>query len=419
MHFICSTFGSSGDVFPMLGLALELRKRDHDVTFATNPNYEELAAKYEIPFKALGSREQFAECINHPDLWHPQRAFRHVFHCLKSALKQQYDLHAKHADSSTVGITNCFGFGAFMAQDKVGLPVLTLHCQPSVIWSDRKPPKMPGLFGPNWLRSIQFRIGERFFLDPVVCPFVNEWRRELDLPPIKRVTRFWNSQKGVICLFPEWFCPPQNDWPGNLVQTDFPLWNDRSGQELAEDVQSFLGQGEPPLVFTPGSTNLHGQRFFLSAVEACQQLDRRGIFLTEYPDQLPSLLPKNIAHFRYVPLDLLLPQSAAFIHHGGIGSTSQGMAAGVPQVLMPLAHDQFDNAERVKNLGVGDWIIARRFTGPRLARKLGDLLESEAVAAACREVAEKLTPKNGLSRAAEAIERKVGGSRLASPEPVA
>lgn len=112
MHFICSTFGSSGDVFPMLGLALELRNRGHDVTFATNPNYEELAAQYEIPFEALGTREQFEECINHPDLWHPQRAFCHVFHCLKSALKQQYDLHAKHANSSTVGITNCFGFGA-------------------------------------------------------------------------------------------------------------------------------------------------------------------------------------------------------------------------------------------------------------------------------------------------------------------
>src|SRR5690606_6295767 len=114
------------------------------------------------------------------------------------------------------------------------------------------------------------------------------------------------------------FCPPQSDWPGNLIQTDFPLWNDRSEKGLSEVVQSFLDQGEPPLVFTPGSTNLHGQKFFQSAMEACERLNRRGIFLTEDPDQLPARLPEFIAHFRYVPLDLLLPRACAFIHHGGI-----------------------------------------------------------------------------------------------------
>jgi rhamnosyltransferase subunit B len=395
----------------MLGLALELRSRGHEVTFATNQQYEEISRRHGLPFEALGTREQFAACINNPDLWHPQRAFRHVFQSLRPVLKRQYQLYADHAATgNTVGITNCFGFGAFLAQDKTKLPVITLHCQPAVIWSDRQPPKLPGVFGPRWLKGILYRIGERFFIDPVVCPFLNGWRQELGLPPVRQITRWWNSSYSIVCLFPNWYCPPQQDWPSNIIQTDFPLWNDQNRAGLSPDVDEFLKQGDPPLVFTPGSTNLHGQHFFESAVEACRLLNRRGILLTEYPDQVPDRLPDAVAHFRYVPLDLLLPRASAFVHHGGVGSTSQGMAAGIPQVLMPLAHDQFDNAERISRLGVGRWISANRFSGPRLALHLKRLLSSPVAAVSCRGLAERLESRDGLRRAVAAIEERVARS---------
>ncbi|NLS97557.1 MAG: glycosyltransferase [Planctomycetaceae bacterium] len=408
MKFICSTFGSSGDVFPMLGLTLELRLRGHEVVFATNQHYEPLARKHGIPFEALGTEDEFAKSISNPDLWHPQRAFRHVFQSLCPVLKRQYEIHADHASTgNAVGITNCFGFGALMAQDKLNLPVITLHCQPAVIWSDKQPPLLPGLFGPRWLKSLCYRIGERFFIDAVVCPFINGWRQELRLPPVRKITRWWHSPYAIVCLFPDWYSTPQEDWPNNLIQTDFPLWNDRNEDGLSAEVEEFLAHGDPPLVFTPGSTNLHGRAFFDSAVEACRSLNRRGVLLTEFPEQIPDRLPDTVVHFRYVPLDVLLPTAAAFVHHGGIGSTSQGLAAGIPQVLMPLAHDQFDNAERIAWLGVGGWIKADRFTGPRVARHLDKLLTSEPVAACCRKLAQVLEPRDGLRRAVAAIEDRV------------
>jgi UDP:flavonoid glycosyltransferase YjiC (YdhE family) len=107
-----------------------------------------------------------------------------------------------------------------------------------------------------------------------------------------------------------------------------------------------------------------------------------------------------------VPLDLLLPRAAAFIHHGGIGSTSQGLAAGISQVLMPLAHDQFDNAARVEKLNVGKSIPAPKFSAARLTTALQRLLASQSVAAACRTAADQLTNHDGLTRAAETIDLK-------------
>jgi UDP:flavonoid glycosyltransferase YjiC (YdhE family) len=72
---------------------------------------------------------------------------------------------------------------------------------------------------------------------------------------------------------------------------------------------------------------------------------------------------------------------------------------------MPLAHDQFDNAARVKRLGVGDWIVPSRFRGPMVAARLDALLTSEAVKRACQRMSEKLTPRNGIASAADAIEQ--------------
>ncbi len=109
------------------------------------------------------------------------------------------------------------------------------------------------------------------------------------------------------------------------------------------------------LVFTPGSANLFGRSFFDAAVGACQQLGRRGILLTRFAEQLPPSLPSGVVHFDFVPLSLLLPRCAAFVNHGGIGSVSQAMAAGIPQLMMPLAHDQIDNAARIARLGVGSF----------------------------------------------------------------
>jgi len=405
--FLCSTFGSAGDVFPMLGLALELRQRGHDILFATNAHFEDLIRSHDLEFEPLGTEADYQACIRDPDLWKPRTAFAHVFASFRPILKQQYaiheQLHSKHPDA--VAVSNCLGFGALNAREKLRMPLITVHVQPAVIWSNHAPPTLPGVIGPRWLKGLMYSLGEKFVIDRTVCPFLNPWRAELGLPPVKRITRWWNSPDGVVCLFPDWYAPPQRDWPPNLIETDFPLWNANSDQGLAPDVAAFLDAGDAPLVFTPGSANVHGREFFDAAIDACRTLNRRGILLTEFREQIPDSLPESVAYFRYVPLDLLLPRAAAFVHHGGIGSTSQALAAGIPQVLMPLAHDQFDNAARVEQLNVGASIPAPKFNAARLTGALQRLLASPPVAAACRLAAQRLVNHNGLTRAAEAIDR--------------
>jgi UDP:flavonoid glycosyltransferase YjiC (YdhE family) len=392
----------------MLGLAIELRNRGHEVTFATNAHYAKVVTDNQLPFESLGSEEDFLSCVSSPDLWNPRKAFPYLFSCLKPTLSKQFAIHAQLAQSGPIySITNCLGFGALMAQDVLNIPVITLHLQPAVLWSDIDPPSLIGTPGPRWMRRILLRIGERFGIDRVVCPYMNNWRREHGLPPIRKTMRWWNSPFGVICMFPEWYAPPQSDWPANLKQTDFPLWNNQSNRQLDTEVEIFLNSGDAPIVFTPGSGNIHGRSFFESAVKACIALERRAVLLTEFPDQVPKPLPSGIVHFPYVPLDRLLPRSAAFVHHGGIGSTSQAVLAGIPQVLTPLAHDQFDNANRVKKFSIGDSIAISQLNERTLKATLTRILQSSTAESKCSEFSAKLQTRDGLQRSAIAIEQLI------------
>ena len=219
-----------------------------------------------------------------------------------------------------------------------------------------------------------------------------------------QIPRWWHSPDCVVCGFPEWFCPPPADWPPNVLQTDFPLWDDQADTPLPPDVESFLMAGQRPIVFTPGSANRFGGRFFEAAIDACRRLQTRGILLTQFAEQVPPLASGDVVHFPFVPFARLLPRVAAVVHHGGIGSTAQGLAAGIPQLLMPLAHDQFDNAARIRRLGVGDWLPPPRFTGPAVAAKLHGLLSSTDVAHQCQAIASRCSPHKGIERTALAIE---------------
>jgi rhamnosyltransferase subunit B len=287
----------------------------------------------------------------------------------------------------------------------LGVPLVTVHLQPAVILSRIEPPIFPGVAGPRWLRNALLRLGERFVIDRTICPVVNGLRRELGLTPVRQIVRWWHSPQLVVCLFPKWYAPPQVDWPKNVVQTDFPLWDERTDGALASEVREFLDAGEPPLVFTPGSANIFGRSFFRTAVEVCQRLGRRGIFLTRLPEQVPNPLPSSIRHFGYIPFSQLLPRAAALVHHGGIGTTAQALAAGVPQLVMPLAHDQFDNAARVRRLGAGDWIKLSRFRGRNVAANVDGLIGSKAVRRACRDVVGRIWGRNGVTTGSDAIER--------------
>ena len=166
----------------------------------------------------------------------------------------------------------------------------------------------------------------------------------------------------------------------------------------------FLSAGEPPIVFTPGSAHQNAHDFWLAAVDACRRLKRRGMLLTRHAEQIPDNLPEGVRHFSYVPFSEVLDRCAALVYHGGIGTLSQALAAGIPHVIMPMAHDQPDNAVRIKCLNVGDYLWPNQFRGPRLANMLERILGSAEVRSACRKYADLLRGDDAIAKTCEVID---------------
>jgi UDP:flavonoid glycosyltransferase YjiC (YdhE family) len=408
-HVILCVIGSSGDVHPFVGLGRALRGRGYRVTVVTAGYFRDLVEQAGLEFVDPLPEVDFREMIRNPRIWHPLHGTRTIIDlAVRPLLEPVYrSILAHQTPGQTLVCGSSLAFGARVAQEAQGIPLVSVHLSPMLFRSDFEGPRLPALCvhrGPAWFGKLQWWLVDSVS-DRVICPWLNEFRGRFGLPPTRRVFRDWmHSPLRLVAMFPEWFSPRQPDWPAQTRLTGFPLYSEEGVVEPSENVTRFLDEGPPPLVFTPGSANVFGRDFFQASVEACQRLGQRGLLLTRFPEQVPPSLPDGVQHVDFVPFRWLLKRSALLVHHGGVGSMSQAFAAGVPQVIMPMGFDQFDNAARVERLGVGRSLPPRRFRGPLLAETIRGLLTDPTVAARCHAAAARLADDDGLGHACDEIE---------------
>jgi rhamnosyltransferase subunit B len=406
--------GSSGDVHPFIGLGRALRARGHDVVIVTAGAFEQVVKRAGLGFRETLSAEIFDVMSKHPDLWNSTKGLRFVLGTVAEYLRLGYERVAEvYEPGRTVLVGHALSFGTRLFEEKHGVPAATLHLAPSIFRSDfQQPAYAPGrdlTRAPRWFKRAFWWGIDRFLTDPLIAPKLNAFRQELKLPPVSRVFRDWlHSPRRVIALFPDWFAPPQPDWPPRLRLTGFPQYDESDQQELSPALLQFLDAGDAPIVFTPGSANQNAAAFFRAAVDAGARLNRRALLLTRHTDHLPAL-PPTVHHEGFAPLSRVLPQCAALVHHGGIGTLAQALAAGVPQLTMPMGFDQPDNTSRLVKLGVAGWVPPSRFTGERVATELQRLLTDPQVAAACSRWANELKSSAALERTCDLLEELGSG----------
>ena len=423
VNFLFITHGTDGDVHPFIGLGIALKNRGHRVTLITNEHFEGLAARNDLAFIANGTTEQYRKAFEDPDVWKSVAGARILGRWMCDSMPAQYEAVIKHVEpGETVIVASGAAVGARIAHETLRVPMASIVLQPAVIRSLHRTPVVAGVPSlPTWLPPgakrpflwVFDRIADRFFC----IAEVNAFRASLGLRPVKSLVKeWWLSPQRVIALFPDWYGMPQPDWPQQIRMTGFPLFDEPTKDNaLPGDAKQFLDDGDPPIVFTPGTGMMHGRAFFEAAVEACRLLGRRGLLLTRHTGQLPPTLPNSVRHLAYVPFGQLLTRAAAIVHHGGVGTLAQAMAAGIPQLIMPMAYDQPDNADRLRRLGVGDTLKRRAFRGPAVARKLDRLLTSPAVAESCRAIARRLDGSRAVEQTCDLLEELANGSPGAKP----
>lgn len=401
-----TAIGSAGDVNPFIVIGKELRSRGYRAVLCTGKYFEPHARNAGLEFIGLGTVQEYLSIIEDPKLWEPETGFKVLAErVLLPILEPVYNAVKEFDPSNTLLVAQGQVFGAHIAHEKYGFRFITINLQPAAFRSAHDFPLLPPWI-PRPLKRTLFNAFDSFVVDPLLAPAINRLRKEESLPPVKHILEDWtHSPLATFGLFPDWFASPQPDWPPQTHLTGFIFHDKRDDNELlSQNVLNFLDAGDPPIVFTPGTAMKHGREFFEASIQACQTLGRRCMLLTQHKEQLPSALPEGMRHFEYLPFSLVLPRVAALVHHGGIGTIAQALAAGIPQIIRPMTHDQPDNAARVEALGTGVVITPKGYTAHNVAEKLNGLLSSSDALALSKQYAQRIDPERSLQETCDLIE---------------
>ena len=220
-----------------------------------------------------------------------------------------------------------------------------------------------------------------------------------------------------LAMFSPVLARPQRDWPARTRQTGFAFYDAMDPDYvLPELVEAFLQAGPPPIVFTLGSAAVHAARhFYVDSLTAAGSLGRRALLLTGPGRQgLPDPLPDWALAAPYAPHAEVFPRACAIVHQGGAGTTGQALRTGRPMLMVPFAHDQPDNAARMRRAGVAAALPIGRYTASGAARLLGAVLADRRMAARADLLSDRVRAEDGVGAACDAIERVLAAS---TPSP--
>lgn len=412
MNILFVTFGSRGDINPFLGLGRVLKRNGHTVTIITWPLHKDIVLAEGLNFIASEGPvyEELMKIGDSLDWYHPTKGMpliaKYIF---LGGMRPVYNIIKEFNPKETLIVSHTIAFGARLAAEKFNIPFISICLQPSALWSVKSPAKMSDSFNlnalPVFLRKLFLNTVDRYYLDRLFSPELNSFRKEIGLPKVKNIFSKWSlSSECSIGLFPEWF-GSATDWPKNTELVGFTIYDELVDQELSQETKDFLAKGPAPIALTYGSMMNQGNKFFSTSIAAIQKLGYRAILITQAPETLPDYPKEQFLHIPYAPFKKLLPHLAALVHHGGVGTTSQAILANIPQLIVPCAFDQPDNAERITKLNIGLSISPKKYTVNAATAAIEKLIHSQEIKNSCARYHKQIDYVAAENRACEVIEK--------------
>ena len=418
-RIVISTFGSFGDVHPYMAIAMELQARGHVPVIATMEYYREKIGAAGLEFAAVRPnipqpREQDQDLINR--IMEPKTGPKFLIEgIIYPAVPDSYADLLKAAKGADLLVTHPAAPAGPLVGRKTGMPWISTVLAPLSFFSAYDPPVPP--FWP-WINKLRV-LGPAFMKvfhgamkKSYTAKAITSFRDQLGLGDYGNpVFDGQHSPTRVLALFSAVFAQPQPDWPEQTRVTGFCYYDGRHENHMSRELLNFLESGPPPIVFTLGSSAVWVARdFFKQSIEATKRLGKRAVLIIGDERNKPATLPAGIVAVDYAPYQSLLSRAEIVVHHGGVGTTAQGLLAGVPTLIVPFAFDQLDNADHARRLGTSRTLYRNDYLAPKIAGELSELLNQTRYARRAREVSEQLKRENGSVRASDLIEEELVGT---------
>jgi len=414
MRIVLNTLGSFGDIHPYMALAMELQARGHVPVVATMEIYRDKIEGVGLEFFPVRPnipqpKEQEPGLIE--KIMEPKTGARFLTEeLIFPAVRDSYNDLLQAVSDADLLVTHPAAPAGPLVGRKTGMPWISTILAPLSFFSAYDPPVPPFW---QWTSKLNV-LGPRFmkfFLDTMKSSYkakaIVEFRNELGLSDTGNpMFEGQHSPTLVLALFSKVFAKPQPDWPRQTEVTGFCFYDGRDQAPMPAELEQFLAAGPPPIVFTLGSSAVWVARdFFQESIEAAKRLDQRAVLLVGDERNRPPSLPNGMIAVDYVPYETLLPRASVVVHHGGVGTTSQGLLAGVPTLIVPFAFDQPDNADHARRLGTSRTVYRDKYRAARVAKELHELLARPQYKQNAAQVSQQLKQENGPARAADLIEQ--------------
>ncbi len=380
------TAGTEGDVRPFVRIGEALLARGYRVILITHSVFDQLALKAGLEFVAIdtpGEYERMAievqkELSSPTDLLRQYQEYNLSKYPLKYALIRD---HHEPGNTLMLASINTHAM-AQIAAEKLAIPLVTVALGPGIaaLAVSRK----------------------RMTTGSILKPFIDSFRAEIGLPTADG----YQPPQDVcsIAIWPDWFAPYNPPEAAEIVFAGFLTGGDPN-ESLPPEVESLLAAGPAPVLLTGGTGVFVGENYYTASIEACRRLGRRVILVARRQAGLPRPLPAEVSLFPALPFASLMPRMSAVIHHAGIGTTIQALAAGVPQLLLADGIDRPDNALRVERLGVGKFLPPKRWDPDSATKALAGLLDKPEIQACCRQVAHRTQEMDSLTLIGDTVDR--------------
>lgn len=418
MRITIFTAGSQGDVQPCVMLGKGLQKAGFHVLLAAPQNFADLIQKHNLCFYPLrGDVQQimsgetgrkFMESAGS----NPVRSMLAMRKMIGPVSIQMAEdaLEACRDAEALISLGVFAPFGESIAEIK-GIPLINIEPTPLLPTGAFPPAGWP--VQQNLGRFLN-RLSGSALLQMIwqwYGPYANEFRKCFGLTPLHGTDfhRILNSTPLLGAYSPA-VIPHPSDWSDQVHITGYWFQNELAEWHPSDELQDFLEKGDPPVYVGFGSMGGRNPEHFATIVlKALEISGQRGLLLTGWGGMNVRKVPDNVLVVNSAPHDWLFPRMAAVVHHGGAGTTAEGLRAGVPTVIIPFVVDQSFWAKRVKDLGVGtEPIPAKKLTAESLASAIQTATTDSKMKERAVALGAAIRAENGVDNAVAIVKQYLG-----------
>ena len=428
MHIGIQTWGSDGDIRPLIALGGGLRAAGHEVTVAVSSvddtdysslcktldlQYIKISDYSDIDWVSIDKKSAKANAVRQLKM-----ILEYGFYPYQEAM---YQIATQLCQCSDVVIGHPFVYPLKMAAIKTKTPFMTATLFPMLVPTAYRP---PGVF-PNLAPSVLPNLGKMLnvfiwkigtvILDVALKKDIQRFWLQKGLPPFKHVaTEAWCSEKLNLIAVSPVLCEQLPDWGTRYRVCGYFHFPDTAEPwTMPSELRDFLDAGAPPVYMTFGSdmSTFKAENNMVLLVTAAQQAGCRALIQTipELEDQYPINTRhkdnENIYFTGQTPYQKIFPHCVAVVHHGGIGTTHLVLQHGCPSVVVPFIEEQLFWGSELHRIGVASKPLSRKKATPeKLAQEIRLVLYSQAIRTRATEFGEKMRQEDGVARAVELVQ---------------